>query len=128
MLLKFKLTIPAVGPTFGIPGCNSSINSIIYFFKQFINKIDTKQAVIIPTILLLKSAGMARYIDRNIRNISIPSETIKEIQKSPDKQKKCIQIAADIIVKMKELGTAGVMISTVGWEDKLPRILDEAKL
>jgi len=26
------------------------------------------------------------------------------------------------------MGMAGVLISTVGWEDKLPLILDEAKL
>jgi hypothetical protein len=29
---------------------------------------------------------------------------------------------------MKEMGMAGVLISTVGWEDRLPQILDEAKL
>ncbi|MDB9822342.1 methylenetetrahydrofolate reductase [Deltaproteobacteria bacterium] len=97
-------------------------------FQQFISRIDTKQVAVIPTVLLLKSAGMARYIDRNIRSISIPSEIIRDLQKAPDKQKKCIQIAAEIITQMKEMGVPGVMISTVGWEEKLSRILDEAKL
>ena len=71
---------------------------------------------------------MARYIDRNIKNISIPSETIRGIQKAPDKQEECIRIAAELINQLKDMGMAGVMISTAGWEDKVPRILDEAKL
>ncbi len=82
----------------------------------------------IPTVLLLKSAGMARYIDRNIKSVSIPKEIIRDIQKAPDKLKQCIKLAAEIIGSLKDMGMAGVMISTVGWEDKLPQVLDAAKL
>ena len=42
--------------------------------QKFMKKIDTKRIAVIPTVLLLKSAGMARYIDRNVQGISIPSE------------------------------------------------------
>ncbi len=100
----------------------------IHRFRQFIKRIDTKKVAVIPTVLLLKSAGMARYIDRNMKNISIPPETIREIQKAPDKPRKCIQVAAELISQIKNLGMAGIMISTVGWEDKLPQILAEAEL
>jgi hypothetical protein len=71
---------------------------------------------------------MARYIDRNIKGVSIPPDMIRGIQKAPDKPKACISIAAEIISRIKEMGMAGVLISTVGWEDKLPQILDEVKL
>jgi hypothetical protein len=37
-------------------------------------------------------------------------------------------VAAHIITRIKDMGMPGVLISTVGWEDKLPLILDEAKL
>ncbi|MGD8229026.1 MAG: methylenetetrahydrofolate reductase [Desulfobacteraceae bacterium] len=97
-------------------------------FQQFIKRVDTTKVGVIPTILLLKSAGMARYIDRNIKGISIPSDMIRGIQKAPDKVKECIRIAAELIIRMKEMGMAGVLISTAGWEDRLPQILDEAKL
>jgi 5,10-methylenetetrahydrofolate reductase len=97
-------------------------------FEQFIKRIDIKPLAVIPTVLLLKSAGMARYIDRNIKGISIPPEIIRDIQKAPDKARECVRIAAEIIVRIREMGMAGVLISTVGWEDKLPLILDEAKL
>jgi 5,10-methylenetetrahydrofolate reductase len=97
-------------------------------FQQFIKRVDTTQVAVIPTVLLLKSAGMARYIDRNIKGISIPGEMIRNIQKASDKERECIKISADIITRIKEMGMAGILISTVGWEDRLSQILDEAKL
>jgi methylenetetrahydrofolate reductase (NADPH) len=100
----------------------------LHRFKQFIKRIDTAKVAVIPTVMLLKSAGMARYIDRNIKNISIPKEIIRDIQKAPDKLKQCIGISAELIGHFKEMGMAGVMISTVGWEDKLPQVLDAAKI
>ena len=100
----------------------------IHNFKQFVKRMNKIDIAVIPTILLLKSAGMARYIDRNIKNISIPSDMIREIQKAPDKQKQCIDIAAELINQLKELNMAGVMISTAGWEDKVPKILDAAEI
>jgi 5,10-methylenetetrahydrofolate reductase len=100
----------------------------LHRFQQFVKRIDTKRIAVIPTVLLLKSAGMARYIDRNIKSISIPGDMIRDIQKAADKRRKCIQIAAELINRLKDTGMAGVMISTVGWEDRLPQLLDEAKL
>lgn len=100
----------------------------LHRFQQFIKRIDTNKVAVIPTVLLLKSAGMARYMDRNIKHISIPPEMIREIQKAPDKLKQCIQIAADLIRQFKDMGTAGVMVATAGWEDKIPLLLDAARL
>lgn len=96
--------------------------------EQFVKRVDTNQVAVIPTVLLLKSAGMARYIDRNIKGISIPPELIANIQKAPDKREECIRIAGELISQIKEMGMAGVLVSAVGWEDKIPQILDRAKL
>ena len=97
-------------------------------FQEFVKRVDTSRVAVIPTVLLLKSAGMARYIDRNIKGISIPPEMIRGIQKAPDKVQECIRIAGEIISRLKEMGMPGVFISTVGWEDKLPQLMGEAKL
>ena len=100
----------------------------LHRFKQLMKRIDPERVAVIPTVMLLKSAGMARYIDRNIKHISIPAETIQIIQKSPDKIRECINIAGQLILQLKEMGAAGIMVSTMGWEDKLPGILDKAKI
>ena len=97
-------------------------------FEQFIKRVDTSKIAVLPTILLLKSAGMARYIDRNMRGISIPQDMIRSIQKAPDKVQECVRIAAKTLNQVKEMGIAGVLISTVGWESKLPLILNEAQI
>lgn len=97
-------------------------------FKQFIKRIDTHRIKVIPTVLLLKSAGMARYIDRNVKGISVPADLIRGIQKAPDKIRECIRIAGETVSGIREMGLAGVSISTMGWEDKLPLVLDEAGL
>ncbi len=97
-------------------------------FQQFMKRVDTSQVKVIPTVLLLKSAGMARYIDRNIKGVSIPSEMIREIQKAPDKIRECVRIAGNLAARIKEMGMPGVLISTIGWENYLPQVLDEEKL
>jgi methylenetetrahydrofolate reductase (NADPH) len=97
-------------------------------FEQFVKRVDTSKIAVLPTILLLKSAGMARYIDRNMRGISIPQEMILGIQKAPDKVQECTRIAAETLKQIKAMGMAGVLISTAGWESKLPLILDKAQI
>ncbi len=97
-------------------------------FQQFMKRVDTSRIKVIPTVLLLKSAGMARYIDRNVKGMSVPPEMIRGIQTAPDKVEECIRIAADLIVRIKEMGMAGVLVSTMGWEDRLPLVLDKAKI
>ncbi|RLC29139.1 MAG: 5,10-methylenetetrahydrofolate reductase [Deltaproteobacteria bacterium] len=97
-------------------------------FQQFLKRVDTSRIKVIPTVLLLKSAGMARYIDRNVKGMTVPAEMIRQIQKAPEKISACIRIAAELITRLKEIGMDGVLVSTMGWEDKLPQVLDEAKL
>ncbi len=91
--------------------------------EPYLKEIDRKTTKIIPTILLLKSAGMARYIKQTQENIVIPDQIIDRIRKANDKAKACTEIAKEMLVTLKEAGFAGAMISTVGWEHKLTEIL-----
>jgi len=94
-------------------------------FQPFIKRVDLKQVNIIPTVLLLKSLGMARYMARNVDHTYIPDDLIKRIQKSPEKVRECVLIAAEMVTALKEEGFSGVLLSTIGWEHKLPEILDK---
>jgi methylenetetrahydrofolate reductase (NADPH) len=75
-------------------------------------------------VLLLKSAGMASYIDRHMDNVHVPSDLIRRIQKAPDKVRECVQIAREMVSGLRDAGYRGVLIATIGWEDKLPNILE----
>ena len=91
--------------------------------EPFMKRVDRQKAVIIPTVLLLKSMGMARYIARNMEDVHIPDELIQRIRKAPDKVRECIRIAAELVATLKREGYAGVLLATLGWEHKLPEIL-----
>ena len=96
-------------------------------FSGFMKKVAGREAKIIPTVLLLKSVGMARYIDRHLDNVSIPSEIISRIQKAQDKVGECVDIAAELVSGLRKMGCSGVLIVPLGWEHKLLDILDGAK-
>jgi len=86
-------------------------------------KVDRDKSTMIPTVLLLKSLGMARYIARNVSHTFIPDALIDRIQDAPDKVRECIDIASETIRALKKEGFGGVHIATIGWEDKLTEIL-----
>ena len=86
-------------------------------------RVDRETTTVIPTVLLLKSLGMARYIARNLNHTFIPDHLIERIQDAPDKVRECIDIASETIRALKKEGFGGVHVATIGWEDKLPEIL-----
>jgi len=90
-----------------------------------LKRIDLNQIKIIPTVLLLKSLGMARYISRNVDSVYLPDELVKRIMKAPDKVRECSLIASETVRMLKKEGLSGVMLATIGWEHKLPEILDK---
>jgi 5,10-methylenetetrahydrofolate reductase len=92
--------------------------------EPYRKKIARGQAVIIPTVMLLKSLGMARYIARNLPHILVPESVIDRIARAPDKVRECVLIAAETVSNLRSQGYGGVYLSTLGWEQKLPEILE----
>lgn len=122
-------------PELVIEEMNKEIEAGVQFFispplfdlsaiAPFMKKVDLKKTKIIPTVLLLKSLGMARYIMRNLPHVYIPDSLVHRIQKSPDKVRECTLIASDVVTSLKNEGFSGVYLSTLGWEYKLPEILE----
>jgi methylenetetrahydrofolate reductase (NADPH) len=95
--------------------------------ERFRHQMGKRPAAVIPTVMLLKSVGMARYINAHME-MKIPEAFVTRIQKSADRVRECVQIASEFVVAVKKAGFPGVCISTIGWEDKLPSILAAAGL
>ena len=91
--------------------------------SSFFERVDRKKYNIIPSVLLLKSLGMARYIERNLKHIYIPRPLIQRIQATRDKGLACLQIARELIAALKEEGFSGVQVTTLGREDRLTELL-----
>jgi methylenetetrahydrofolate reductase (NADPH) len=93
--------------------------------QPFMKRVNQKKTKIIPTVLLLKSLGMVNYIIRNIDYVYIPDLLIDRIRKSLDKVRECTLIASEMVRTLKEEGFSGVNIATLGWEHKLPQIIEK---
>ena len=99
----------------------------VRLFESFFKKVAPFKVPIIVGITLLKSVGMARYINRHIEGASIPDSTIDRLMKAPDKQKESIRIAGDLIKTLKPL-CQGIQIVPIGWENLVPVLLDHIGL
>jgi methylenetetrahydrofolate reductase (NADPH) len=96
-------------------------------FTYFMEKAKTLGIPVIATVFLLKSVGVARYISTNIPGPPIPEEMISRLRKAPNRINECITIAGESITALREL-CQGVQLVTMGWENRLPAILDAAKI
>ena len=96
-------------------------------FAEFIRQIDHLDVPVLGGIILLKSAGMARFMNRNVAGVHVPEHLISRMEKAEDKVAASINIAAELVKGMKEL-CHGVHIMALGWEKWVPDVLDEAGL
>ncbi len=96
-------------------------------YKQILNKFISLNVPVIATVFMLKNVGMARYISINDPGSRLSESLIGRIRKAKDRETECIHIAGEMIRSLKN-EVQGIKISAVGWEDRLPAILDCAGL
>jgi methylenetetrahydrofolate reductase (NADH) len=96
-------------------------------FVDFMKKAGTLGVPIIPTVFLIKSVAIARYIANSEPEAHLSEAMIKRIRKSSDRELEGIKIAGETVAALSNIAQ-GVKIQTLGWEHRLPQILDVAGL
>ena len=96
-------------------------------FAKFMKRVKGFKVPVLAGIIPLKSVGMARFMNKNVAGVFVPEELIKKMADAEDKTRTGIQIAADLIKQLKGI-CQGVHIMAIGWEKKVPQILDAAGL
>ena len=99
----------------------------VKIFARFMKRVEGFKVPILVGIIPLKSAGMAKYMNKNVAGVSVPEELIDQMAKTEDKSRTGIEIAAGLIKELKGM-CQGVHIMPIGWEKKVPAILDAAGL
>lgn len=95
-------------------------------FKEVTKHLNTK---ILIGIIPLKSAGMARFMNKKIPGINVPDELIDRLKLCKDPLQEGIKIAGEFIVELKNRNLCdGVHIMAIGAEKNVPLILDAAEL
>ncbi|MDP2904994.1 MAG: methylenetetrahydrofolate reductase, partial [Candidatus Omnitrophota bacterium] len=99
----------------------------IKVFENFLSKIKHLKVTILGGIVLLKSAGMARYMNKNVAGVFVPDNLIKEMEETKDKAAKSVEIAARLIKELKPM-CQGIHIMPIGWDKVVPSVLDASGL
>ena len=89
--------------------------------KQF--GVPVQLGVIIP-----KSAGMAKFMNNNVAGVHVPQHMIDALAADKERAKSGetgVEIAAQIIKECKPY-CQGLHIMALGWEDKVPQLLEMA--
>jgi methylenetetrahydrofolate reductase (NADPH) len=96
-------------------------------FEPFMNQVKHLNVAVMVGIVLLRSAGMARYMNKNVAGIHVPDALIEEMENAEDRAKKGVEIAGRLIREMKGM-CQGVHVMAIGTEKLVPAILDAAGL
>jgi len=96
-------------------------------FEAFMKEAKKFGVPILVGIVVLRSAAMARFMNKNVAGIHVPDELIAEMDQAENKLQKGIEIAARLINEMKDM-CQGTHIMAIGLESKVPAILNAARL
>ncbi len=100
-------------------------------FREFMSVARKFPVKVLAGFVILKSAGMANFLNKNVPGIRVPEELIEELR-AAGKEKALetgMDIAARHIRRLKEEKICdGVHIMAIGMEDKVPVIMEKAGL
>ena len=96
-------------------------------FEKFMKRAGQFKVPVLVGIIPLKSAGMARYMNKNVSGVFVPEHMINDMAKAKDKTATGFEMAARLINELKNF-CQGVHIMAIGWEKKVPEILQLANL
>ena len=96
-------------------------------FEEFMKAVAYLNVPVLVGIVMLRSAGMARFMNKNVAGVHVPDNLINEMEQAENRAQKSVEIAARLIKEMKPL-CQGVHIMAIGWEKKVPEVLNAAGL
>jgi methylenetetrahydrofolate reductase (NADPH) len=111
--------------------CIYNLDRFDTFMREVRNLGLHEQVKILAGVTPLKSAGMAKFMKKNVAGLDIPDEVIKRMADSPKEAQpdKGIEICIESIQRLRQMeGIAGVHVMAIEWEQKVPEIVERAGL
>ncbi|MBI5359886.1 MAG: methylenetetrahydrofolate reductase [Planctomycetes bacterium] len=99
-------------------------------FASFMDKVRGFGVPVMAGIVVLKSAGMAKFMNANVAGVKVPENLIEEMKKmktEEDKIKKGVELAAKVINGVKKY-CQGAHIMPLGWDKHVPSIIAQCDL
>ena len=90
--------------------------------------LDEKVAILVG-IIVPKSAGMLRYMNKNVAGVTVPDELIKRMDQAADRKEEGLKVTVELIEQVRAIeGVRGVHLQAIEAEQLLPEIAKRAKL
>jgi 5,10-methylenetetrahydrofolate reductase len=96
-------------------------------FAKFMKRAEKFKVPILVGLIPLKSAGMARFMNKNVAGVFVPDDIIEQMTKTDNKVQTSIEITAKLMKEMKDM-CQGAHLMTLGWDKHVPAILEAAGL
>ena len=119
----------AAGVDFIQTQCIYDMNRFKEWMKMVRDRGLHEKVHVLAGVTPLKSAGMARYMAKNVSGIIIPDDIIDRIAKAPKPAEEGIKFCVEQIQELREIeGVHGVHIMAIEWEQMISRITEMAGL
>ncbi len=94
-------------------------------FERFIRKTEGLGVPIQLGVVLVKSAKMAQFMNRNVSGITVPDAWVKRLQEAPKggANELCVEMTSALLKEVAPM-FQGVHFMPLGWSDIVPRIID----
>jgi 5,10-methylenetetrahydrofolate reductase len=96
-------------------------------FARFMKQVDPFKVPVIAEVMILRTAGMGKFLNRHFRSGLVPDWVIQKLAKATDTKKASMELFADTVNSLKDI-CQGVHIITIGGVDNLVQYLNAAKL
>jgi 5,10-methylenetetrahydrofolate reductase len=98
-------------------------------FETFMRRVEHLKVPVLVGIVMLKSAGMAKYMNSSVPGVSVPDQVIQRMTDcaKDDREKVSVDICGEIIRAVKPF-CQGAHLMTLGWDHLVPDIIKAAGL
>lgn len=95
--------------------------------ERFMNMVRHLNVPVLAGVLVLKSGNMARNISARLPGVHVPETLVREMDDAEDRAEAGTRIAGRLLQEVKDI-TQGAHIMALGWERRVPQILEAAGL
>lgn len=96
-------------------------------FARFMEAASPMGKPVFAGIIMLKSAGMARFMNRNVPGVHVPDRLIEVMETAKDRQEASVSVAVELTRQLRPL-CQGIHLMAMGWDHLLPRVLEASGL
>jgi 5,10-methylenetetrahydrofolate reductase len=98
-------------------------------FESFMKQAEKFKVPVLCGIVIIKSAGMAKYMNNFVPGVAVPDSMITPLKEASkeDRPHKSVELMAQFIKEVKPM-CQGLHIMAMGWERYVPELLDQCDL